>query len=397
MKEPVRVLIINHVADLGGAELMLIKFLEGLDRKRIQPTLLCLEEGPLCDWCRQHQIPLLWIENNQEFIHIKRSTRLVKLFKALPQFYKTIRYIKKVALKEDFDLVLTNSVKAHILGSLGARRLPVIWRLHDIIDTSTFSYYGVKAMAAVAKRADHISCVSNAVRQALIKSKVPEDKVSVLYNGIEDITYTQRDSFRREWGIMDHEVAVALIARLSPEKGHKIFIQAAYHLLKTFPHIKFLIVGGDVFAKEKTYIKRLKSLVKKLGISDNIIFTGHLNDIPKVLRGIDIFVNVPNKPDSLPTAIIEAMLAGKPIIASKIGGIPEMIEHGKNGLLIKPNDTLSLVKAIEKIIHDNTFAKEIGDKARDKALKDFNIDNYIDNMTALLEAFKEGQIHETRG
>lgn len=387
MKEPVRVLVINHVAGLGGAELMLMKFLEGVDRRIIEPTLLCLEDGPLCEWCRELGLPVLIADSNQGFLHMKRSSKLTGLIKTIPHLFGTMKYIGRLAREGNFDLVLTNSVKAHVVGTLGVRRLPIIWRLHDIVDTSTFSPTGVKVMAFAAKKADHISCVSGAVLQALLDMNVPKDKLSVLYNGIGDVSYTG-DSFRMEWGIMDHEVVVALIARISPDKGHETFIQAASHLVRTLPSTRFFIVGGDIFAGNKVYTEGLKDLVMELGLGDKVVFTGHISNIPKVLAGIDIFVNASNKPDSLPTAIIEAMLAAKPIVASKIGGIPEMIEDGNTGLLIEPGDSLSLAKAIERLVNDMASAKDMGKKARERALDTFNIDDYVDGMTALLETFK---------
>ncbi len=158
---------------------------------------------------------------------------------------------------------------------------------------------------------------------------------------------------------MDEEAAVVgTVSSLTPHKGHEYLIQAASLVLDTLPPVKFLIVGDGPLRK------RLEEQAKELNIHSSVIFTGKRKDIPEILSLLDVFVLPSHTREGLGIAIIEAMAAERPVVATDIGGIPEVVDDGETGVLVPPEDTEALSKAIITLLQDPPRAKTMGEKGR---------------------------------
>ncbi|MCL6557351.1 MAG: glycosyltransferase family 4 protein, partial [Firmicutes bacterium] len=149
---------------------------------------------------------------------------------------------------------------------------------------------------------------------------------------------------------------VGVIARLEPEKGHRYFLQAATTILSEINNVIFLIIGTGSLEKE------LKDYTRELGITDRVIFTGLRDDIPELLAQMSVVV-LPSLNEALSLSLIESMCLGKPCVASNVGGIKELIEDGKNGLLVKPGDPNELAQKIIFLLKHPGLAQKLGKKA----------------------------------
>jgi glycosyltransferase involved in cell wall biosynthesis len=213
---------------------------------------------------------------------------------------------------------------------------------------------------------DHVVCISHEIeRYCLTKKYLPREKLSVIHSAVNtDVLESQNvEHVRAEFNLQDKFV-VGIIGRLRPEKGHLYLLRAASRLTPKYPDIMFLIVGDGSMAAE------LKKLADNLQISSRVIFTGFRKDIPRVLRTLDLFV-LPSLTEGLGTAIMEAAAVGLPIIATNIGGIPEIVRDAEEALLIPPANEDAIADAITRLYEDRQLASRLAQNARRRILAHF--------------------------
>jgi glycosyltransferase involved in cell wall biosynthesis len=176
------------------------------------------------------------------------------------------------------------------------------------------------------------------------------------------------DEFRRELDLASGQVLVTLVSKLTPSKGHEQFIRAAQKVLKLSSDIRFVVVGGPIEGRERD-ADEIRSLGEELTPAPALRFVGPRFDLPSVYAASDIVVHCPTFPDTFPTVVLLPMFAGKPVIGSDIGGIPEQIDHGKTGVLVPPGDPDALANAIFQLASDPAKRESLGSAAR-KAIKE---------------------------
>jgi glycosyltransferase involved in cell wall biosynthesis len=178
-----------------------------------------------------------------------------------------------------------------------------------------------------------------------------------------------------------------LLGRIDRLKGHDIFIQAANRIAKTHENVLFLMAGRKM-EDQPGYHEELVRMIS----SERIIFTGFSDNVPDVLRGTDISVLASKLPDGYPTVILESMAAGVPVVASRLGGSPEMIDDGINGYLYDPKYVDQLVERLVALIENKDLRKKMGDEARKKAEKNFTyeltIEKYKERILSVIKKHK---------
>ena len=194
------------------------------------------------------------------------------------------------------------------------------------------------------------------------------DRVKLIHDFAFDLdmskAFAVESGFRRELGIPAEAILVLLVSKLATPKGHLCFIRAAQKVLKASKEIHFVIVGGPVpgHEGEATEIRRL---AEKLTPPPGLQLAGPRSGIPSVFQASNIVVHCPVYPDPFPTVVLLGMLAGKPVIASRIGGIPEQIEDGRTGILVPPDDADCLANAILQLARDPAKRELLGSAARE--------------------------------
>ncbi len=257
-------------------------------------------------------------------------------------------------------------------------RVPVVIgsqrQLGDLLSPSKF-----RAQLMMFHWCDTVICNSRAAADRLIEEGLPERKIAVIGNGLPPSAFAETAvALPRRPGIL----RVGMIARMNtPAKNHRLLLQAAARLRGKFPSLEFVLVGDGPLRLE------LESEAEKLGIRDQILFLGDRRDIPAVLASLDLSV-LPSSSESLSNAIIESMAAGVPVVASRVGGNPELVTETR-GALVPPNDVQSLADAIERILRDGPLRNDLGRNAKQFAQANFTIDNmrrrHEELYTALLE------------
>lgn len=208
-----------------------------------------------------------------------------------------------------------------------------------------------------------------------------------MYNGIDSQAFrTQADgqAVRREFGLASDTPVVGCVGQLIPWKGQDDFLRVAAKVVSAIPGARFLIVGQEV-ESHRSFRSSLEALALTLGVRDHVIFTGFRQDAASLLASMDVFLHCAVEPDPLPRVILEAMALGKPIVATDTGGIPEMIEEGRTGLLAPDRDVESLAKATISLLSDGELARRIGRAARERVREHFSLSQHADAVMQMYD------------
>ncbi len=237
----------------------------------------------------------------------------------------------------------------------------------------------------VSKLADCILANADGVRRWLISEGYPAWKIHVIPNGIvqhKPSPAMERGILHREYGLSPDTKLVAVCSRLTPMKGVEHFLAAAAALGSTRPNVRFLVIGGPSHIGDGSYKTELETFAASLGLKDRVIFTGFRNDVARILPEIDISV-LPSLSEGLSNSLLEAMAAGVPVIATRVGGTPEAVEDGSTGLLVPPADVESLSRGIAFLLDNPQSAKRMGEEGRRRVLARFSVEKMVRDTEAL--------------
>lgn len=224
----------------------------------------------------------------------------------------------------------------------------------------------------ITRWADHVVCVSEAVKNEFLKLGL-YCNVSVIYSPVDVENAFSKDHKKLlQSNELNGGVVIGIVGRLSEEKGHADLLRAFYVLNKKYGNLRLLIVGDGPLRKD------LELLSKKLRIEKKVNFTGFQKDVYKYLDMMDIFV-LPSRTEGLGTSILEAMISGLPVVASRVGGIPEIVDDGINGILIEYGRVDQLVTALSVLIEDQAKRREYGGKGKEKVLKRHSPEKFIED------------------
>lgn len=228
-----------------------------------------------------------------------------------------------------------------------------------------------------------VVAISEAVKQHLIDDfRVPEEKIALIHTGVDTDRFLkcpgeeEKAEIRRKFGLENATVIAGTIGRLSPVKGQEILLRAVNSILKGFPEAMILLIGDGPDER------RLRELVFELGIEKSVVLAKSVNDAKEALSIMDVFV-LPSIKEGLGLSLIEAMACGRPCVASRTGGIENVIEEGKTGLFFTPGDSEGLAAAVKKILGDRLLRDALSKDGREKALRDFNIGKMATKMEML--------------
>jgi glycosyltransferase involved in cell wall biosynthesis len=355
----VRVLYVCGNRDVSGAETVLLRFLK---RQPELDAVVLVPSGKLQDALTKQGIRVIRSFGLGQLHRARNSLwPLGFLLRFVDVFFETVAACFQVRP----DLVQCAHFAAGMYAILPARLLniPVVWHIHDIFEPGSLEARVLKILGRFQIR---VVAVSEAVRDALIVCGMSAAKITVIYNGIDwegefnPAACAQPSDLRLRYG-GDGLTLVGLVGLLTEWKGQDVLMKAAAKL--RLPAAMFLVIGGSWVGRED-FKNSLLLLRDELGLQDSVRFTGHLADVAGALAALDIVVHASVRPDPLPTAVLEAMAMGKIVIASRCGGVPEMIEHGVAGLLCTPGDVDALASALENVIAEPEKFRHLGANAR---------------------------------
>jgi glycosyltransferase involved in cell wall biosynthesis len=355
----------------GGAERLTLAILERFDRGRFDLRVCALQErggNPVAKDLEKAGIPvdLLNIPNLRHPANLFKMTTYLRRHK--PQILHT---------QLEFSI---------ILGSLAARLMgiPCVSTLHTLDNPqeqrARWRYH--LTLAALKYLCNRSIGVSESTRQHHLRDgKIPDDKIITLYNGIDLSAYKEpkaesRLEKRKELGLAPDSVVAVTVAVLREPKGIQFMLQAMAQLRETNPNLQYLVVGDGEHGPV------LKEMARHLGLENRVVFAGQRKDIPEILPVCDFFV-LPTLTEALPTVLMEAMAAQKAIIASNVGGIPEMIQDGLNGRLLPPGDVRALAAACAQLADDSALRNAWGTAGQAICREKFNIEQQIASLENL--------------
>jgi glycosyltransferase involved in cell wall biosynthesis len=359
---------------MGGAERLMEPYLQHLDKTRFTPRVgvFQVKDGnPLAERLRNMGIAVDLVP----VAHLRDPL-------ALP---RVIGYLRR----QKADLIHTQLEFANTLGTLAGRwlRRPTLTTLHtyDGPDLGAKTYRRIRLMWRVLRRYDRrIIAVSEGLRQHHLQhAGFAPEQIVTLYNGINLDRFTPADvearqTVRHALQIPATAPLLITVAVLRPPKGIQHMITALPRVLAAQPDAYYLVVGdGD-------YGPALKAQAAASGLAERVIFAGVRHDIPALLATADLFV-LPTLGDALPTVLIEAMAAQVPIVASDVGGVPELVENGRNGLLTPPANPDQLAAACVQLLHNPALAAEMGRNGRQIAAAKFDIHTQVARLGQLYE------------
>lgn len=349
---------------------------------------------------RQHPAPVAKLQENKVVRGLQqgkgRGTDLyhalggyVRLSYCIPQILRLMRLIKA----NNIDLVHINGTSTghgrEIILAAALAGVPSLCYVQGFNEFQAVDWQ-------IARLVDQFVYCSNAIGEHCTPPNgVPSANACTIYPGVVDVEKWSRpydaSRIRREFGWTDRDFVVGVIGRLVGWKGQDVFLRALAEVKREVPNVKGLLVGkpdtahGGPDGELSSFYLHLLALTESLGLSDNVHFAGFRSDIPEILAALDVLVHSSTEPEPFATAVIEGMMAGCPVIATKAGGMPEMIEDGVTGRLVPPGDPESMAQAILFYCRNKVQAKRIAMAGQQRATRDLTAERHVNEFCALYQ------------
>ncbi len=282
--------------------------------------------------------------------------------------------------KKKIDIVHTHGYPAGVLGRISAIIAGVPCIVHHVHSTYLDLNKKHHFIENILSRFTHrIICCSEAVRSFVLeKEHIAEHKLTVIYNGVPETDYIDAGDtagLKNALGFQEDNIIVGCIASLTPHKGHRYLLEA----FREIDNAGLLIVGDGPMGEE------LRSLSRELGISGRTVFTGHKMDVSPYVRLMDIAVLPSSEREGLGISIIEAMALSKPVIASAVGGLPEVVADGETGIIVEAKNSRALTSALDRLAAEPDLRETMGARGKERYKKMFSLNDMLNKMEDLYE------------
>jgi len=285
---------------------------------------------------------------------------------------KMIQGIAKKLKEGEFSLLHTHDYKANLLGLIAARlaKVPSVATVH-LHDLSTYALRLYRLLDLVTLRFfPKVITVAESLRQELIGAGLPADKLVTIHNAIDAQAFASQAEadnhrLREQLGIEDQQPIVSTVGRLSPQKRHQDFLEAARRTLAVLPGAHFLVIGDGPERGD------LEALAASLGIDSAVSFLGHRQDVAAWMAISDVIVMASIR-EGLPYVLLEALALAKPVVATCVGGVPELIRDGETGLLVPTQQPARMAEAILYVLSHGEEAARLGEKGRELVWQKFS-------------------------
>jgi glycosyltransferase involved in cell wall biosynthesis len=283
--------------------------------------------------------------------------------------WKALREIRSQIRERAIDVVHAHGYKADLYAYIAARRerKPVVATCHNWreVGSALRVYNRLDRMAL--KRFDAIAAVSDAVAGKLRLAGVPAGRIRTVPNGIDARAFEEAAAGGPAAGSSLNSPVIGVVGRLDLQKGFEHLFEAVRGLRESHRGLKVVIVGEGPDRAE------IEAMVRKLGLEDQVTLVGQRSDMPAVYAGMDIFV-LPSLNEGLPMTVLEAMAASRPVVATRVGAIPKVVEDGQTGLLVEPGDVFGLRGAIYRLLSNPDLRRRLGQQARARVLQHYTSD-----------------------
>jgi glycosyltransferase involved in cell wall biosynthesis len=365
----IRVLHVVEDLGLGGLEKVVFSICFGLDPARFEPSVWCLCDGGA--------------------IAERMSARGLtpKLLGMGPR--PSIAFMRKLVgllRQERFDIVHAHGPTANTVGRLAAvlARVPVVLpHCHSaFVDFSFKQRWLIRLLAPITPA---VLCISQAVVDFAVESRfASRGRMVLLYNGVPSMLRLPPPGAKRNLGLPEEDSVILCVASMTPHKGHDYLLDAFALLLKKSPRSSLVLIGDGPLRPE------LEGQASRLGVAGKVLFAGSQDDITEFLSVSDLGVLASTASEGMSLWLAEAMSAGRPLVGTAVGGIPEVIAHGVNGLVVPARDARALADAMGRLLGDPALARTMGKASEDIYHEKFTLEGMISRLSGVYESLCHG-------
>ena len=374
-RKPIPVMHVVASLDIGGLESVVVNLMKKHDRSKFKPAVCCLlGKGALGSI----------IEN--------LGVDVIELQKRRGIDYLTVYKLATILRKRKILILHTHNINPHIHGSLAGEIAGVPININTKHGAEIPFRRRISRVfwdKVIVRSTDRIVAVSEDAKNALIRiAGIDPNKVVTIANGIDIEEHSKEIDIRekkREIGILDEDFIIGNVARLSGEKDHNNLLEAFFIVLQKFPNIKLVLVGDGPLRRE------LEDKAQRLGIKERTLFSGFRRDVPELLKTFDVFV-LSSITEGTSMTILEAMAAGLPVVATNVGGNPEIVVNEKTGIIVPPKDPPALAEAIIRIMSDRNLAEAMGAAGRERVKKLYSSDRMVREYEELYQNILEKKV-----
>jgi len=352
----------------GGGQISLLELLKNIDRIKFRPVIILSETGKLQEEVEKNTL-------DYKIIAMPRISPF-NIISCIASIWKLSIFMKK----RQITLVHTNTSRATIYAGLAVLilRIPVVWHIRIPHSDGLLDRF-------LASRSSHLITVSQSVERRF--NWLRKGKIRVIYNGVDTERFSPGptdNELRKKLNLDNENIVIATVGRLSREKGLEFLISALEDIVGKYPQAKVLIVGNGNGNGNEEYLLSLQAQAEELGLSSNVVFAGFHEDIPEILRSVDVFC-LPSLTEGFNRTLLEAMACGLPVVATSVGGNVELVQNSLPGLLVPPNNYSALASAIVDILKNRTKARKMGMEGRRIIEESFSIQTNARQIEALYE------------
>lgn len=383
---PYRALFVHSANELYGADTVLLSLLESHPAEWEPHVVLPCDvpyEGLLAK--RLSALDISWEEMKLAVLRRRYLTpRRVPLYAAYfaSSTIRLLRLIRRKGVQ-----VVHSNTSAVVPGAVAARLagVPHIWHVHEMV---VRPHWLRRILAAlVPALSDIVIAVSGAVRDHILSTNPAASNIRVIHNGIDVQTFQKadsRDRVRDEFGFTPDNVVAVTMGRLSQGKGQFFLLDAAARIADEVPSLRFLLVGSP-FVGQEHLVEELHSRIEVLGLRRCVEISGYRSDVPDILAASDICVLPSTLPDSFPTVVLEAMAAGKPVVATNWGGSREMVVDGETGYLVPVDDASVMADRLRLLAESPDLRRQMGEAGQRRAEELFTRERMVREFWTLME------------
>ncbi len=387
--KPVNILYLDATRGLYGASRMLLTLLANLDRSRVNPFVVLANDIEDEEILLPAELQTLHIPFREEPICVLRRSKYATLkggawlagalLKSLPWLVRLIR-------EQDIKLIQTNTSTV-LSGAFAAAltRTPHVWSVHEVI-----RWEGWILSPLLHLLSTRVVANSEVVAENLQTRFLPlAGKLKVIKNGLDLYPYAhvpkaELSRIRRELHLAADDLTVTMIGRIGAAKGEYLFLDMAARVSQQSRGIKFLIVGG-VFDGRDYHLENLRQQIRATGLEGRVIATGFRGDIPAIIACSDILVLPSVQPESFGLVLLEGMAAGKPVIATNLGGPREIVQNGVTGFLVDHTEATEMADRVLQLLKDEALRHRMGQAGLTRVMSEFSQQRYVEAYQRLYE------------
>ena len=366
----VRILHIHTLPVISGSGINTFLTMRGMKGNRYESVLACAPGGTLIDLVQRHGMEVMTFPSLVQPLHPLKD-------------FKAILDLTGHLMTKRYQVVHTHNSKAGFIGRLAAKlaRVPVIVHtVHGFAFHRQEPPWRRTLFRNLERLASQWCDQMIFISQPLVDWAVNEGigcsgKMTRIYSGIEmdrfhPVSVQEKNRLRAGWGLHEDDAVIGMVSKLWEGKGHAFLLRAFKEIKEEKPQARLVIVG------EGYLMESLKTLVSRMGLSEAVIFTGFLEDVPQIIATFDVAV-LPSYFEGMGRVLLEAMAMEKPVVGTRVGGIPDLIEEGLNGYLVSPGNEKELASAVVKILNDRDLALKMGQTGRKKMTDRFSAESMV--------------------